>query len=91
MTDNSNIDVIQLNLNKVYNAGIDLLGKKNKASCFQALIQEQCYKSTLAVIPGRSDSDAIPSTRTSGTERVKNEQLEKNIRRKFKRNTRYPN
>ena len=65
MTDNSNIDVIQLNLNKAYNAGIDLLGKIIKAKCFMALIQEPySYKGTLTAIPGRSD--AIPSTRTGG-------------------------
>ena len=65
MTDNSNIDVIQLNLNKAHNAGIDLLGKINKSKCFLALIQEPyCYKGTLAAIPGRSD--AIPSTNTGG-------------------------
>ena len=56
MTDNSNVNVIQLNLNKAYNGGIDLLGKINKSKCFLALIQEPyCYKGTLAAIPGRSE------------------------------------
>ena len=63
--DNNIIDVIQLNLNKAYNAGINLLGKTNKAKCFLALIQEQYFfKGNLAAIPWRSD--AIPSKRTGG-------------------------
>ena len=58
-------DVLQLNLNKAYNAGIDLLGKLNKTGCFLALLQEPyCYKGTLAAIPGRADY--IPSARTGG-------------------------
>ena len=49
MTDISKIDVIQINLNKVFNAGIGLLGKINKVKCFLALIQEPyCYKGTFA-------------------------------------------
>ena len=56
---------MQLNLNKAYNAGIDLLGKLNKTGCFLALLQEPyCYKGTLAAIPGRADF--IPSARTGG-------------------------
>ena len=59
------ITVIQLNLNKAYNAGIDLLGKINKTQCFLALLQEPyCYKGTLAAIPGRASY--IPSSRTRG-------------------------
>ena len=59
------IEVIQLNLNKAYNAGIDLLSKINKTKCFLALVQEPyCYKGTLAAIPGRADF--IPSARTGG-------------------------
>ena len=50
------ISVLQLDMNKAYNAGIDLLGKINKAKCFLALLQEPyCYKGTLAAIPGRAD------------------------------------
>ena len=57
--------VIQLNLNKAYNAGINLQGKINKTRCFLALIQEPyCYKGTLAAIP--SKADFVPSTRTGG-------------------------
>ena len=57
--------VMQLNLNKAYNAGIDLLGKINKTKCFLALLQEPyCYKGTLAAIPGRADF--IPSARAGG-------------------------
>ena len=56
---------MQLNLNEAYNAGIDLLGKINKAKCFLALLQEPCcYKGTLAAIPGRADF--IPSARAGG-------------------------
>ena len=62
------ISVLQLNMNKAYNAGIDLLGKINKQKSFLALLQEPyCYKGTLAAIPGRADF--IPSTRT-GSPRV---------------------
>ena len=64
MSDNK-IVVIQLNLNKAYNTGIDLLGKLNKTECFLALLQEPyCYKGTLAAIPGRADF--IPAARTGG-------------------------
>ena len=57
--------MIQLNLNKAYNAGIDILGKINKTQCFLALLQEPyCYKGTLAAIPGRATF--IPSNRTGG-------------------------
>ena len=59
------ITVLQLNMNKAYNAGIDLMGKINKTSCFLALLQEPyCYKGTFAAIPGRADF--IPSARTGG-------------------------
>ena len=59
------ISVIQLNLNKAYNAGIDLPGKINATKCFLALIQEPCcYKGTLAAIPGRASF--IPLSRTEG-------------------------
>ena len=59
------ITVVQLNLNKAYNAGIDLLGKINKTKCFLALLQEPyCYKGTLAAIPGRADF--VPAVRTGG-------------------------
>ena len=59
------ISVIQLNLNKSYNAGIDLLGKINKKKSFLALVQEPyCYKGSLAAIPGRADY--VPSARTGG-------------------------
>ena len=65
MIHNSTIDVIQLNLNKAYNSGIDLIGKINRAECVLALVQESyCYKGALAAIPRRSDD--IPSTRTGG-------------------------
>ena len=56
---------VQITKYKVYNAGIDLLGKINKTACFLALLQEPyCYKGTLAAIPSRADF--IPSTRTGG-------------------------
>ena len=59
------ITVLQLNMNKAYHAGIDLLGKINKTSCFLALLQEPyCYKGILAAIPSRADY--IPSARTGG-------------------------
>ena len=64
MGDNK-ITVLQLNLNKAYNAGIDLLGKINKTKCFLALLQEPyCYKGTLSAIPGRADF--VPSSRSGG-------------------------
>ena len=59
------ITVLQLNLNKAYNAGIDLLGKINKTKCFLALLQEPyCYKGMLSANPGRADF--IPSSRSGG-------------------------
>ena len=59
------IRVMQLNLNKAYNAGIDLLCKINKTNCFLALLQAPYYyKGTLAAIPGRADF--IPSARAGG-------------------------
>ena len=59
------ITVFQLNMNKAYNAGIDIMGKLNKTGCFLALLQEPyCYKGTLAAVPGRADY--IPSVRTGG-------------------------
>ena len=62
---NAEITVLQLNMNKAYNAGIDLLGKINKTSCFLALLQEPyCYKGTLAAIPSRADY--IPTIRPGG-------------------------
>ena len=59
------IMVMQLNLNKAYNAGIDLLAKINKTKCFLALLQEPyCYQGTLVAFPGRADF--IPSARAGG-------------------------